>query len=73
MVFQGDFPRFRITLELEPVGVHRHADARLAAQRVADIIEELASAVPGLEDTQLVELKALRVERIDAGEGKSAH
>jgi hypothetical protein len=65
MVFQGDFPRFRIMLELEPVGVHRHADARVAAQRVADAIEHLPSEVSGLEDTQLVEVKAMRVERIE--------
>lgn len=63
MVFEGDFPRYLITLQLEPVGIHRHADARLAAQRVAAAIEQLASDVPGLEETQLVEVKTLRVER----------
>jgi hypothetical protein len=66
MVFLRRLAAFSDHARVGAIGARRHADARHAAQRVADAIEQLASELPDLEDMQLVQVKAVHVEQVEA-------
>jgi hypothetical protein len=57
-------PRFRITLELEPVETWVHADARHAAQRVADAIEQVKFGSPSSAAPHVVKITTMTVEEL---------
>jgi hypothetical protein len=63
MVSSTDPPRYHITLVLEPIGAHDHADARLAARRVAEQVEALTYSLPPEPARRLVEVKSLHIGR----------
>jgi hypothetical protein len=59
----GQPRKYQIVLTFEPWIARRHAEARQAAERVAQAIEQLACDVPDFEDMQLVELTCMTVLR----------
>jgi hypothetical protein len=62
-VIWGRPPTYEITLTLKPFVARRHAEAREAAERVAQAIEQLACKAPEFEDMQLVEVMSITITR----------
>ena len=60
-------PRFKITLELRTVEALSHGDARRAAQRVGDAIEQLECEKPGWEGAELVQVTRMTIEHVPRG------